>query len=103
MPKCLRSAAEVLCVRVRVRETVSCSDGSAAEIWIGVSSCARECSESVVVSIELAGRLKACGRVECGLLHVVLLYLENGPTEEEREDVEVWDWIRLCGAVEDAF
>ena len=50
MPKCFRSAAEVACVSVRARETVRRKDGSAAEMWIGVSCLARECSESGRVS-----------------------------------------------------
>lgn len=46
MPKCLRKAAEVASVRSRARDLVSTSLGSAAEMWIGVSSFARQCSES---------------------------------------------------------
>jgi hypothetical protein len=48
MPKCLRSAAEVASVRVLARDVVRRRVGSAAEMWIGVSGFARQCSESVV-------------------------------------------------------
>jgi hypothetical protein len=46
MPKRSRRKYEVACVRVRARDTVRMREGSAAETWMGVSSFAREWSES---------------------------------------------------------
>lgn len=47
MLKCLRRAADVAWVRFRARDVVRMRLGSAAEMWIGVSVFARQCSESV--------------------------------------------------------
>ena len=70
---------------VRARETVRRRDGSAAEMWIGVSCLAREWSESGRVSGRYDMKQMAC----C--------------TEEKGQDVEVWYWVGFCCAVECAF
>lgn len=82
MPKCVRSAAEVACVRTRARATVRRCEGFAALMWIGVESVARECGESGGVS--WAGRSR------------------GGRTEEEGEDVQGGNGVGFCGAVEGA-